>query len=1008
MISYQGRSGALELKKINVAMAINVQAPPDITIHIRNQSRCDTSILIPAATFSGNCSPNLTFQTSSTYGNLTTNGGIFYFTPGVFKVYFSIEDDCRMSGLDSMTVTVHDAQLPQVVCAPAQTISINESGIAEAPAYLFDGGSSDNCNHLYFKIKRMFASSVPDCLSPANPDNAFDDLVRFCCADADSQAILLILRVYDVYPGPGPVSDSLLRGRYVDCMVQALVNDKIAPELECPPDFTVQCGVHLDSLLSKGVIHYFDNCGISNIDTSDENNLDACGSGTFIRTYIATDRHGLNTTCRQTITVYRSHTFDGLNPAHLTWPLHTTVYACRIDLDTIQSGYPVINDDACALVQVTKNDEIFHFNHGGVCAKVLRKWKVIDWCKYNPLFQPHPYLPANGYYTYTQEIKVFDTIAPVLFGIQDTIVGIQTPNCEPGQVNLPSVGATDCGSNDKISFRFEVDYHGDLSIDQTGKGPNASGVYPVGRHIIYYYAKDSCHNEGQLQVILEVQDSKIPYAIAMFGVSSSLTQMPNGPMTIVPARLFNNKSSDNCTDDKNLRFSYSSDINDTLRVYTCDSQGRRDIKLVVWDEAGNSSEVYTFLVIDDVFSHCPTGLKPVKLEGRILTQNGQPVKEVEVKLSTLKTDKTSQTSNDGSFIFSDIPASAEAHLYSSHSKNYSEGLSTADIILIQRHILGIELFDEPSKFFAADMDMNRSVSTKDVVLLRNLILGRDSNLLHNKSYIFLNPNYVFKDPKDPFYELDSCQDLMLEELYQDTKINIKAVKLGDVNLSFTAHGYASGDYFESEEIFYRIKDNILEFYLNQPRDLTGLQIGMELKGLCLNQIQEVQSDLPEWNPGNYYKNNNCIKISYHSVKGISINSYNPLFKIKFENRITECIPFPELMTGFKSELYTNHSVVGINDFESEAKSGDANFYILNFLPNPFTDKIQIGINGASESQINIEVLTPEQRSISCIPYGLQKGANVIALDRKIFGNPGVYFIKISNGTQIKLLKVIAI
>lgn len=1007
-MSVQGRSGAFEAVKCEELMAINVQAPPDITIHIRNLSRCDTSIQLLPATFSGNCSPILTFQTYSTYGNLSTNGGLFYFTPGVFKVYYRIEDNCRMSGLDSMTVTIHDAELPQVVCAPAQSISLPESGFAEAPASVFDGGSSDNCHHLYFKIKRMFASQVVDCISPSNPSNAFDDVVRFCCADADSSRILLILRVYDVFPGYGPVSDSLLRGRYIDCMVEALVRDKIPPEIVCPPNVTVHCGIHLDSLLKKATLNVFDNCGVLDIDTLDENNLDACGSGTFIRSYIVEDRHGLQTECRQTITINRTHSFDGLNPAQLSWPPHTMIYACRIDLDTIQSGAPVVYDDACALLQITSEDDVYQFNHGGVCAKVLRHWKVINWCKYNPLFQPNPRVPENGYYTYTQEIKIFDTIAPVLFGVNDTLVGIQTPNCAAGTVNLPDIQAMDCGSSGNISFRFEVDYFSDLTINRSGNGKNAGGLFPVGHHLITYFAKDSCHNEGSIQIQIEVKDSKNPNAIAMYGISSSLTLMANGAMTVVNAKLFNNKSNDNCTEAKNLRFSFSSDINDTIRIYTCDSIGKREVKLVVWDESGNSSEVYTFIVIDDVFSNCPTGIQRYNIEGFITTKNNQAVTDVQVKFTSPGIEKTAETNRNGNFIFSDIPGSTQAQIYSSLSKNYADGLSTADIIQIQRHILGIEIFEDPLKYIAADIDMSGSVTTRDVVHLRNLILGRVTELAHKKSYVFINPEYVFQDNTSPLSELGACQDLMIQNVFEDKKVNIQAIKLGDVNLSYSISGFSAIGSHKSELLYYQVNANSISFYLNDFNEFMGFQLGIILDGLCINEISGIKSSLPLWNEENYSLIDNKLRISYHADALKNYSQSSPLFEIEFKNLLTACKPTLRLLQGYEHAAYSLGFLYNIDGLLQMWNHSTSAFYIENYAPNPFDESVQIELRATHNTHLTAEIITTEQKVLSKFSYQLKQGLNVIQIPRTQFGASGIYYLKFSQENQVQHIKLIAL
>lgn len=55
------------------------------------------------------------------------------------------------------------------------------------------------------------------------------------------------------------------------------------------------------------------------------------------------------------------------------------------------------------------------------------------------------------------------------------------------------------------------------------------------------------------------------------------------------------------------------------------------------------------------------------------------------------------------------------------------GISTKDVLLIQKHILGIERFSDTLKYFAADVNNNFNVTASDMTELRRLILGIKDN-----------------------------------------------------------------------------------------------------------------------------------------------------------------------------------------------------------------------------------------------------------------------------------------
>ncbi|MCC7466954.1 MAG: hypothetical protein IT261_11825 [Saprospiraceae bacterium] len=78
------------------------------------------------------------------------------------------------------------------------------------------------------------------------------------------------------------------------------------------------------------------------------------------------------------------------------------------------------------------------------------------------------------------------------------------------------------------------------------------------------------------------------------------------------------------------------------------------------------------------------------------------------------------------------------------------GVTTFDLTLISKHILGLETLDSPYQIIAADANQDGKVTTFDIIVLRRLILGVTSELPNGKSWRFLPKNYVFPNPQDPF------------------------------------------------------------------------------------------------------------------------------------------------------------------------------------------------------------------------------------------------------------------
>ncbi|MFN0214912.1 MAG: T9SS type A sorting domain-containing protein [Saprospiraceae bacterium] len=67
------------------------------------------------------------------------------------------------------------------------------------------------------------------------------------------------------------------------------------------------------------------------------------------------------------------------------------------------------------------------------------------------------------------------------------------------------------------------------------------------------------------------------------------------------------------------------------------------------------------------------------------------------------------------------------------------GVTTYDLVLLSKHILGIDTFDSPFKKIAGDANNSGSVTTFDIVTIRKVILGIDSIFAEDRSWRYI-PN----------------------------------------------------------------------------------------------------------------------------------------------------------------------------------------------------------------------------------------------------------------------------
>ncbi len=169
------------------------------------------------------------------------------------------------------------------------------------------------------------------------------------------------------------------------------------------------------------------------------------------------------------------------------------------------------------------------------------------------------------------------------------------------------------------------------------------------------------------------------------------------------------------------------------------------------------------------------------ITGVLSTENGLRVSNVSVVglgtlFSTVITDST------GRYTHSAYPP-AQIQITPQSPGDYLNGVTTADLVRIQRHILTVDPLPSPYLMIAADANLSNSISLQDVIWLRRLILGVIQELPFQKSWRFILASYQFPEPDNPWHETFPESAWINTETGAYFQRHFRAVKLGDVNFS---------------------------------------------------------------------------------------------------------------------------------------------------------------------------------------------------------------------------------
>ncbi|MCB0611486.1 MAG: hypothetical protein KDD12_27430, partial [Lewinella sp.] len=180
------------------------------------------------------------------------------------------------------------------------------------------------------------------------------------------------------------------------------------------------------------------------------------------------------------------------------------------------------------------------------------------------------------------------------------------------------------------------------------------------------------------------------------------------------------------------------------------------------------------------------------ISGVIETETSQSVEGVETNLSGNAIEQM-MTGNNGTYQFAGLQTDYDYSVTPHLDANPLNGVSTFDLVLLAKHILGVQLLDSPYKMIAADVNNSKSISTLDAIQLRKLILNIDTQFSNNTSWRFVPQNYAFPVPSNPWFETFP-EVININDLPGSIDdADFWGVKIGDLNGSVQANALSAED-----------------------------------------------------------------------------------------------------------------------------------------------------------------------------------------------------------------------
>ena len=634
-----------------------------------------------------------------------------------------------------------------------------------------------------------------------------------------------------------------------------------------------------------------------------------------------------------------------------------------------------------------------------------------------------------GYWQYTQHIVVYDSEPPVLtISTQDTFPALDNETCS-GEVTYTIIADDECTMvADDVTVQVIVD--GEDMSSQLQDGIFTAN-FAEGEHAMIIIADDGCGNETVARRTFAVEDRKGPSPIVIDAISIEL--MPStaaadeGGMAEVWATDFlasaiydcNGQDATDTDDNGNPRVTkYSINLEgDTvapeqagLRFTCADAVRTVRVEIHAWDTKGNHDFAVTNLLIQDNMGGCDDPAGEGEISGSILTENDEPVNGVDVQLSG---DESSiyLTNATGTYSFTGLRQDFDFSVIPQKDDFHRNGVSTLDLILMQRHILGRQRIASPYAQIAADVNKSGNISTLDMIQLRRLILSQEATFERNTSWRFIDAAYTFPNSSDAFVdafpEVKNINNLQGEEV-----VDFVATKIGDVNGSAMAYVEPRSSRMltidlTGPELLQPKRDYVLTLSSSELKTIAGYQFTLQWD---TDKVQFI--DLEEGLSRNehlaVFTKEGALTTSWNQAGDEKNAASGTMFRLTV--RTTEAMELGDVLQ-LSSRLTVAEAYQAgtdeLMDIQLQSEDGHlqkAGMELYQNIPNPFISETRIGFWLPQSGHAELMIRDVAGRVLRVMEGDFGQGYNEVRLDRQNLPAGTLYYtLTTSDDQQTKMM-----
>lgn len=275
-----------------------------------------------------------------------------------------------------------------------------------------------------------------------------------------------------------------------------------------------------------------------------------------------------------------------------------------------------------------------------------------------------------------------------------------------------------------------------------------------------------------------------------------------------------------------------------------------------------------------------------------------------------------------------------------------DGISTKDIVMIQRHILGIDRFQDTAQNIAADVNFNFQITASDITEIRRIILGIKETFSIAKPWYFLRQDWrTVAIPNRPIADIE-FKGVNISN-FPITNVNIFALKMGDVDVSYSGLSNTYTSRIAEDPAVYlearRLSPENTALYLRHPKEISGFQFHILVNSLNGKEI--IYTQIPE---EYYHLSGQGLYVSWNADGLNEIDFQKPLFIFRNEQNFPLNLGLELQAECYDTELNTYHLPLIWDVYNGNTL--EANLWIY---PNPVQDHAVLDLNQFRNAELSI-------------------------------------------------------